>query len=104
MSATALLNVAIRDTSGICWIAKGSVPCTVINLGGADQEGAFTAAETAAVTVLAGETLQELCATAAPTARSRTTQASSRSGFFPATTDETAAARTHRAVQHIQVP
>jgi hypothetical protein len=64
VSATALLFVATGDINGICWIAKGSAPGTAINLGGFNQEGFFTTAETAAVPVTAAETLEEVCQTA----------------------------------------
>lgn len=64
VTATALLVIAPGDSHGTCWIARASDPTIMINLGGAGQEGEYQAAETAAVTVAAGDSLQELCDTA----------------------------------------
>ena len=63
VTATAELNVATGDGFGLCYIAKGSAATVEINEGGALQEGTFTVAETAAVRVTSGATLQETCQT-----------------------------------------
>jgi hypothetical protein len=62
VNATALLDVASGDTQGFCYIAKGS-DGQALSYGGSVQEGWFTAAETLAVSVNAGDTLQEWCYT-----------------------------------------
>lgn len=63
VTATALLDVATGDGQGYCYIAKGSSTGTELGYGGASQEGWFTAAETLAASVNAGDTLQEWCYT-----------------------------------------
>lgn len=67
VSATAALQVAGLDNFGFCWIANGSTPDMKINEGGsspnATNAGTSTTAETAAVTVTAGGTVVESCAT-----------------------------------------
>lgn len=60
VNATALLDVASTDFEGFCFITKGSSG-SPINWGGAGQTGFIQAAETAAVQVNAGDTLQEWC-------------------------------------------
>jgi hypothetical protein len=60
VNATALLDIASADTDGFCFITKGS-SVSPINWGGGDQTGFMQAAETAAVQVNAGDTLQEWC-------------------------------------------
>jgi hypothetical protein len=62
VTATALLFVATGDDEGYCYIAKGSTG-SALSYGGAAQEGFLTAAETLAVSVTAGDTLQEWCYT-----------------------------------------
>jgi hypothetical protein len=62
VNATALLDVASADFDGFCFITKGSSG-NPINWGGEDQTGFLQAAETAAVKVNAGDTLQEWCET-----------------------------------------
>jgi hypothetical protein len=63
VSATATLAVAPGDGFGDCWIAKESAPNSEFNVGSTGQEGEYTVAETAAVTVTIGATLEELCDT-----------------------------------------
>jgi len=63
VTATAFLAIAQNGNYGECWIAKGSAPSIEYNVGGALLTGLFQAAETAAVTVTAGDTLQERCVT-----------------------------------------
>lgn len=61
VTATALLNVNSSDHAGFCYIAKASNPGGVISIGGGEQIGYVQAAETAAVSVAAGDALQEWC-------------------------------------------
>lgn len=61
VSATALLDVAPNDSSGMCAIATGSAPGHPLNWSLEKQTSYFTVAETAAVTVSAGDTLEEVC-------------------------------------------
>jgi hypothetical protein len=64
VSATAELFVVTGDGQGGCWIATGSAPDTIINLGRESlPNNIVTVGETAAVTVTAGQTLEELCDT-----------------------------------------
>ncbi|HEY7430124.1 MAG TPA: hypothetical protein VH641_05250 [Streptosporangiaceae bacterium] len=63
VTATALLIVASGDGEGYCWIAKGSNPGGAIAYGGENHEQDVNAAATAAVSVAAGDTLQEWCST-----------------------------------------
>jgi hypothetical protein len=63
VTATALLFIVSGDSFGTCGIVLASAPGTAINNGSTGQEGEFTVAETAAVTVTAGDSLQELCFT-----------------------------------------
>ena len=63
VTGTALLAVATGDIEGYCYIAKGSATGTALSYGGAEQEGFIQAAETLAVSVTAGDTLQEWCGT-----------------------------------------
>lgn len=62
VSATALLDVASGDAEGICIIAKASAPGAYLQFGGEIQEGLVQAAETVAVTLTAGDSVQEWCA------------------------------------------
>jgi hypothetical protein len=62
VTATADLVVAAGDVFGLCYIAKGSASATRLNEGGT-AEGTSTVAETAAVPVTAGDTLEEICLT-----------------------------------------
>ena len=49
---------------GICWIATGSAPGTMINEGrGSLQNDLFTVGETSAVTLTAQTALEEICET-----------------------------------------
>lgn len=61
--ATAELFIATGNRYGLCFIAKGSALGHIYAEGGALQEGNFTTAETAVVTVTAGDTLDETCLT-----------------------------------------
>jgi hypothetical protein len=58
VTATAFLDVA---QAGFCSIVKASDPGTAINEGGSGSAGQFDAAETAAVTLTATDTLEEVC-------------------------------------------
>jgi hypothetical protein len=60
VSATALIVLATGDTNGSCWIATASDPANMLNAGLGEQ-GEFSVAETAAVQVTAGDTLEEIC-------------------------------------------
>jgi hypothetical protein len=60
VNASALLFVTSGDFQGFCYVAKGSNG-QALTYGGEDREGWFTAAETIAVHVNAGDTLQEWC-------------------------------------------
>lgn len=60
VSATAYLAVATGDVTASCWIAKASAPRNRFSLG-AGLAGDYTVAETAAVKVRAGDSLQEIC-------------------------------------------
>jgi len=61
VTATALLVVNSGNNAGLCYIAKASSPNSTISLGGGNQTGYVQAAETAAVSVAAGDALQEWC-------------------------------------------
>jgi hypothetical protein len=64
VSATAKLFVVTGDGEGGCWIATSSAPDTMINLGRESlPNNIVTVGETAAVSVTAGQTLEELCDT-----------------------------------------
>lgn len=64
VSATALLSVASGDSGGFCYIATGSKSTAELSLGGGDvPQGFMQAAETAAVSLTAGDTLLERCYT-----------------------------------------
>jgi len=64
VTATAFLSIADGDGPAVCWIAKATAPGLSYNAGGFGQQGGeFTAAETAAVKVTAGDALEELCRT-----------------------------------------
>jgi hypothetical protein len=63
VNATAALDVAAGDVQGSCFIVKGSDPTSVINAGGEYREGSVEAAETAAIAVTGGDTIQEWCET-----------------------------------------
>lgn len=62
VSATAYLSVAPGDVTAACWIAKASAPNDQFSLG-VGLAGDYTVAETAAMNVSAGGTLQETCDT-----------------------------------------
>ena len=62
VTATATLQVQNGDMGADCAIEKGSAPATPITVGGGPQ-GNYSVAETAAVTVAAGDTLLEKCVT-----------------------------------------
>jgi hypothetical protein len=62
VTATAWLDVMAGDSYGLCYIAKGSAPFTQLTTGGGNTSGGhLQAAETIAVTVHAGDRLQEWC-------------------------------------------
>jgi hypothetical protein len=61
VNATALLNVASGDSFGFCYIARGSDTAAVSYGGATQQQGWLQAAETAAVSIVSGDTLQEWC-------------------------------------------
>jgi len=62
VTATAFLSIADGDGPVSCWIAKATAPSVSYSAGGFGQQGGeFTAAETAAVKVTAGDALEELC-------------------------------------------
>jgi hypothetical protein len=61
VTATALVDVATGDDGVLCTIVKGSNPAVPITQGGTFQVGTVQAAETIAVSVTAGDTLQEWC-------------------------------------------
>jgi hypothetical protein len=63
VTATVLLDVAAGDVEGLCYMARGSALGTSLSTGGASHEGIVQAAETVAVSVTAGDTLQEWCLT-----------------------------------------
>ena len=71
VAATAELFVVTGDGEGACWIAASSAPNTMINLGRESlPNNVVTVGETAAVSVTAGHTLEELCDTQGTTAGS----------------------------------
>jgi hypothetical protein len=61
--ATAFLIVAAGDQQAFCEIIRGSEPSLALMEGGEQHEGFVQAAETAVVSVSAGDKLQELCFT-----------------------------------------
>jgi hypothetical protein len=63
VTAAAEVDIAGGDVFGLCYIAKGSDPRTMIQAGSSDREGIDQLAETAAVSVAAGDTVQEWCKT-----------------------------------------
>jgi hypothetical protein len=62
VNATAMLDVATGDGGGFCFIVKGSRGVPLV-YGGAQQESFVQAAETIAVSVNAGDNLEEWCYT-----------------------------------------
>ena len=71
VAATAELFVVTADGEGGCWIATGSAPDTMINLGRESlPNNIVTVGETAAVSVTAGTTMEELCDTEGSTSGS----------------------------------
>jgi hypothetical protein len=62
VTATALLRVAAADNFALCGIVKASDPSLFITDGGGDT-GFVTAAESAAVSVSAGDSVEEFCQT-----------------------------------------
>ncbi len=62
VTATAWLDVIAGDNYGLCYIARGSAPFAQLTTGGGNSPGGhLQAAETIAVTVKAGDSLQEWC-------------------------------------------
>jgi hypothetical protein len=61
VTATALLSVYPGNTGAFCYITKASNPNSGLSTGGGDQTGYMQADETAAVSVAAGDALQEWC-------------------------------------------
>src|SRR5215472_7391049 len=62
VTATAFVEVSPGDGPVVCWITKATAPSHEYDPGGFGQAGgAFTAAETAAVNVTAGDALEEVC-------------------------------------------
>jgi hypothetical protein len=62
VTATAWLDVAAGDNYGLCYIARGSAKFTQLTTGGGNTPGGhLQAAETLAVKVKAGDSLQEWC-------------------------------------------
>lgn len=62
VTATAWLDVLADDSYGLCYVAKASAPFTQLTTGGGNTPGGhLQAAETLAVTVKAGDRLQEWC-------------------------------------------
>ena len=62
VNATAMLDVATGDGGGFCFIIKGSTGVPLV-YGGTQQESFVQAAETIAVSVKAGDNLEEWCYT-----------------------------------------
>src|SRR5262249_26428799 len=60
VNATALLDVAAGVSFGFCYIAKGSTN-TAVSYGGAFQQNFLQAAETVAMSISSGDTVQEWC-------------------------------------------
>jgi hypothetical protein len=60
VNATALLLVATGDRFGFCYVAKGSTNAAV-SYGGAFQENYVQAAESIAMSISSGDTVQEWC-------------------------------------------
>jgi hypothetical protein len=63
VTATAFISVASGDSYAECSIVKDSDTSHPYSYGGAQQTGLIQAAETAAVTVVTGDTLKEVCNT-----------------------------------------
>lgn len=62
VTATAWVDLITGDNYGLCYIAKGSAPTTQLTTGGGNSPGGhLQAAETLAVTMKAGDSLQEWC-------------------------------------------
>ncbi len=62
VTATAWLDLIAGDNYGLCYIARGSAPFAQLTTGGGNSPGGhLQAAETIAVTVKAGDSLQEWC-------------------------------------------
>ena len=62
VTATAWVDLAAGDDYGLCYIAKGSAPFAQLTTGGGNSPGGhLQAAETLAVRVKAGDSLQEWC-------------------------------------------
>jgi hypothetical protein len=60
-TATALLDIAAGNGGGFCFISSSARPDAPLQFGGASQTGLIQAAETVAVSVAAGDSLQERC-------------------------------------------
>ncbi len=62
VTATAWVDLAAGDSYGLCYLAKGSAPFVQLTTGGGNSPGGhLQAAETLAVAVKAGDSLQEWC-------------------------------------------
>lgn len=62
VTATAWLDLIAGDNYGLCYIARGSAPFAQLTTGGGNSPGGhLQAAETIAVTVKAGDSLQQWC-------------------------------------------
>jgi len=61
VTATAMLDIAPGDSDVICSVVRGSNVGVALSQGGESREGLVQAAETTAIAVTAGDTLQEWC-------------------------------------------
>jgi hypothetical protein len=62
VTATAMVDVLAPDNGAYCWIATTSAESTRLSEGSVSgYDGVFTLAETVAVTVPAGDALEEVC-------------------------------------------